>query len=231
MILLVMGGEIRDFGLFRRRIEEAGLILAADSGARHILRAGARPAQVYSDKDSLSEEEIQKLENNGCQLILSPAEKNDTDGSYVLKEALSRGFTDIRIWGALGGRPDHSYGNLMLLQLALQGPYRLAYGPEDEDLPDVVIEDGGLRIFLAKRGRWIEGRKGDYLSLFALSPEVTGFRQEGLKYQPEGDRFVSEFPLGISNEFTGDRARLDWEKGVLLCMRVERGFSPVKNKD
>ena len=109
----------------------------------------------------------------------------------------------------------------MLLQLALQPEYRQAYGPGPEDLPDVTIEDKGMRIFLAKRGRWIEGKKGEYLSVFALTPEVTGFVQDGLKYQPAGGRYVSDFPLGVSNEFIQDRARLDWEKGVLLCMQIE----------
>jgi thiamine pyrophosphokinase len=95
-------------------------------------------------------------------------------------------------------------------------------GASSDDAPDVVIEDGGVRIFLAKRGQWIEGKIGSYLSIFALSPEVTGFTQSGLKYQPVGGRFVSSFPLGISNEFIEEKACLNWEKGVIMCMQVDK---------
>ena len=217
---MVLGGKITDPALFRERLAQAGLVLAADSGARHVLQAGAYPAEVYGDMDSLATDEMRSLVNNGCRLVASPAEKDDTDGALVLREALGRGFGDIRIWGALGGRPDHAYANMMLLQLALQPEYRQIYGKAEDDLPEAVIEDGGIRVFLAKRGQWIEGEAGEYLSLFALTPEVTGFTQEGLKYQPADGRFTSAFPLGVSNEFTGNRARLDWDEGILLCMQV-----------
>ena len=241
--LLVLGGEIRDAALFRRRLDEAGQVLAADSGAGHLLRCGVMPEQVYGDMDSLTAEEIRQLEEGGCRFVVSPAEKNDTDGGIVLKEALRRGYGDIRIWGALGGRPDHAYANLMLLQLpqmalapaaAPESAVGLAASvetravadaapePAPATAPKVTIEDGGLRIFLPRRGEWIEGKAGDGLSLFALTPEVTGFKQTGLKYQPEGGRFVSGFPLGVSNEFIQGRVLLDWDAGTLLCMVVEK---------
>ena len=219
--LLVLGGEIRDTVLFQRRLEAAEQVFVADSGARHLQRLGIMPEQVYGDLDSLSPEEVRRFENGGCRFTVCAAEKNDTDGGIVLREALGQGYRDIRIWGALGGRPDHSYANLMLLQFVFLPECRPLFGRTDDELPDIVIEDGGVRIFLAKRCRWIEGRPGEYLSLFALTPEVTGFTQAGLKYQPAGDRYVSAFPLGVSNEFVHDKVWLDWRVGVLLCMHID----------
>jgi len=219
--LLVLGGEIRDDDLFRERVGEVDLILAADSGARHLLRIGVMPEQIYGDMDSLSVDEIRQFENNGCLFVVCPAEKDDTDGCIVLREALSRGFKDIRIWGALGGRPDHSYANLMLLQFILQPDFNEFYNTGETSLPDIVIEDKGYRIFLAKQGQRIEGKAGDFLSFFALTPEVTGFEQKGLKYQPPGGRFVSSFPLGVSNEFMEDNVWINWQTGLLLCMQID----------
>ena len=220
--LLVLGGEIKDAGLFQLRLKEADTVIAADSGARHLLRLDFIPEQVFGDMDSLTGDETTRLERGGCRLTVSPVEKNDTDGSFVIKEALSRGYGRIRIWGALGDWPDHSYANIMLLQLALEPEYGEAYGPGAEGLPEVVIEDRGVKIFLPRRRQWIYGKIGEYISLFALTPEVTGFAQEGLKYQPAGGRFISGFPLGVSNELTADKARLDWDEGVLLCMQADR---------
>jgi thiamine pyrophosphokinase len=218
---LVFGGEIKDPVLFRRRLEEADLVLAADSGAGHALRAGIFPSLVYGDMDSLTAGEISLLEEGGCRFIVSPEEKDDTDGAIAFKEALNMGFKDIRIWGALGGRPDHSYANIMLLQLALAPAYQGGGLPQDGKNADVVIEDGGVRVFLPKRGQWIEGKTGSYLSIFALTPEVTGFTQTGLKYQPAGGRYVNHFPLGISNEFIKEKVYLNWENGIIMCMQID----------
>jgi len=217
--LLVLGGAIRDKALFRRRLDQAELLLAADSGARHLLDLGIMPEWVYGDMDSLSPEEVRRLEAGGCRFAACPAEKDDTDSAIVLKEALARGYRDIRIWGGLGVRPDHSYANIVLLQYALRPEYRLG-GDTDGESPDVVMEDGDMRIFLGKRGARIDGRRGDYLSLFALTPVVTGFTHQGLKYQPADGRFASAYPLGTSNEFMEDRVRIDWDEGVLLCMHI-----------
>ena len=257
--LLVLGGEIKDYLLFAQRLAEADLVLAADSGARHLRCVGVLPQVIYGDLDSLSQEEIIEFKEKGCRFVTHQAEKDDTDGALVLREALRRGYMDIRIWGAMGGRPDHAYANLMLLQLMYQKGYREVYGcraaygcaadvvpgcaadvvlgcAADVEpgraagaapgsaicaLPNVSIEDGGIRISLAKRRQWIEGKAGDVLSLFALTPEVTGFKQTGLKYQPEGGLFVSSFPLGVSNVFMQDRVWMDWDRGLLLCMHIE----------
>ncbi|MCL2166859.1 MAG: thiamine diphosphokinase [Clostridiales bacterium] len=218
--LLVLGGDIRDDSLFRQRLTEADRVLVADSGARHLVRLGKAPDVVYGDFDSLTPEELRLLEEGGCRFVRSPAEKNDTDGGIVLREALKQGFRDIRIWGALGGRPDHSFANITLLQFVFLPECRELGIREEEDLPDIVIEDKGYSIFLAKKKQWIEGRKGDFVSFFALSSEVSGFKQQGLKYQPAGDRYVSAFPLGVSNELTRERAWIDWREGVLLCMHI-----------
>lgn len=237
--LLVLGGEIKDTAMFRQRVKEAAQIFAADSGARHMRRAGILPDVIYGDLDSLSPEELRYFEDAGCRFVVSPAEKNDTDGILVLKEALRAGYKDVRIWGALGGRADHSYANIMLLQYPLLPEYREmqdARGAREKtqdargfskeetqpELPDVVIEDRGMRIFLGKPGQWLEGKPGDYLSLFALSQEVKGFQHIGLKYQPEGGRFISGFPLGISNEFMQEKVWIHWREGTLLCMQVDR---------
>ncbi|MDR1193837.1 MAG: thiamine diphosphokinase [Peptococcaceae bacterium] len=252
--VLVLGGKIEDKAMFRQRALTAGAVLAADSGAGHLLALGLMPHQVIGDMDSLSAEQLAALTAGGCHLIRVPAAKDDTDGSLALKAALRAGYGDIRIWGGLGGRPDHSYANIQLLHLALAPKYLAIYrqkgggwavgsgGPPEagySDLdaeagerdagdgesrlgPAVCLEDGGTRIFLPRRGQRIRGKKGDYLSFFALTPTVEGFAQRGLKYQPREGRYVSDSPFGISNEFLTDEVWVSWRAGRLLCMHIAR---------
>ncbi len=210
--VLVMGGTIRHKKAFAAAVEGAALVLAADSGARHFAELSRLPDAVIGDLDSLDPAAAEGLRRRGCKLVRVKPEKNDTDGSLVLKEALKQGYKNIEVWGALGGRPDHSYANIALLQLGELGGSQ------------VRLRDGDYCIFLPRKGERIKGAPGDYVSLFALTDIVTGFTNEGLKYQPAGGRYVRSFPLGISNELAGSEARIDWAEGQLLCMVISRDF-------
>ena len=57
------------------------------------------------DFDSVSEEERLQLKH---ELNIKPvkAEKDDTDLALGVEEAVNRGFTEIHIYGATGGRLD-----------------------------------------------------------------------------------------------------------------------------
>ncbi len=208
--VLVMGGAIRYRQAFAEAWEGAELVLAADSGARHFEGLRRLPDAIMGDLDSLGVQEARRWQEKGCRLTRVNPEKNDTDGSLILKEALKRGYGQIQVWGALGGRPDHSYANIALLRLGELGASR------------VELMDGDYRVFLPRKKEKITGKPGDYVSLFALTDLVTGFTNKGLKYQPAGGRYTSSFPLGVSNELLGHEAEIDWESGQLLCMVVSR---------
>jgi thiamine pyrophosphokinase len=209
--VLVLGGQIRDRQAFIKAVMEADYVLAADSGAHHLASTGRIPDVIMGDLDSIDPVQLTFMEAAGCRIHRYPVEKDDTDSCLSLKEAAAMGFESIEIWGALGSRIDHTFANLMLLQL-----------PEIRKGQHVVIRDGGLSVFLPEPGETITGRPGDYVSLFALGSPVCGFRNRGLKYQPPGDRYDMNYPLGISNELTGTEAWINWDQGVLLCMLLDR---------
>lgn len=209
--VLVLGGQIQDPSAFLDSVKTADYILAADSGARHLLALGQIPHGIMGDLDSIGTQQLQKLQEAGCRVHRYPAEKDETDSCLVLKEAAMMGFENIQIWGALGNRIDHTFANIMLLLLTDIGPQQ-----------SVVLKDGGLAVFLPKHGQTLTGQSGDYVSLFALGEPVRGFRNRGLKYQPPGDRYDMNFPLGISNELVDTEAWIDWDEGILLCMMLNR---------
>ena len=51
------------------------------------------------------------------EIIELPTVKDDTDSIYSIKEAIARGYKDILIVGAIGGRFDHSLVNAYALML------------------------------------------------------------------------------------------------------------------
>jgi len=209
--ILVMGGPVNEPQALARAVRGADYVLAADSGARHLLALGLLPQGVMGDLDSIEPGQLQKLQEAGCRIHAYPAEKDETDSCLVLKQALSMGYEDIEVWGALGGRIDHSFANIMLL-----------LSPEIGAQQHVRIMDGGLTVFLPSHGQKLTGHPGDFVSLFALGAAVCGFKNRGLKYQPPGDRYEMGFPLGISNELVDSEAWIDWDEGILLCMILDR---------
>lgn len=209
--LLVLGGEIRDDQAFLQACLEADHILAADGGVIHLQRVGQRPEVLMGDMDSIPEALLREMDPDHCEILRFPSEKDETDGALVLKEALRRNYENIEIWGALGGRMDHSWVNVMLLKKAR------AWTHNQKTPPRIRLRDKGLSVFLPVSGERLQGHKGDLLSLFALSEIVEGFYGEGLKYQPPEGRFRMEEPNGISNVWTSDQVILKWESGCLLC--------------
>jgi thiamine pyrophosphokinase len=95
-----------------RLLEAAGrsaLLIGVDGGARTLLSYGLIPTVVTGDGDSLTEAEREALAAAGSLLVPTP-DQDYTDLDKALNYAIEeRGATAITIFGATGGRLDHSY--------------------------------------------------------------------------------------------------------------------------
>ena len=62
-----------------------------------------------------------------------------------------------------------------------------------------------------------EGMEG-YLSIFPLGQNAKGVTLKGLKYPLQDATLKNDYPLGISNEFTGEMSTVSVEDGELVCI-------------
>ena len=133
--------------------------------------------------------------------------KDDTDMLYGLKLALEMGYREFRLYGATGGRFDHTLANIQCL-LYLKNHGATGY-----------LMDGNGMILVLKNEevRFKAGMEG-YVSLFSLGKSAEGVTIKGLKYELEHAVITNDFPLGISNEFMGNEASISVERGELVCM-------------
>lgn len=104
-VAVVLNGEP-----FSRRITE-DIIICADGGY-NILPKEYTADYLVGDLDSIT------VEYKGVKTILFPAKKNQTDGELAIAKAASLKAEFIALYGAMGGRADHVYGNYSLLKLA-----------------------------------------------------------------------------------------------------------------
>lgn len=125
----------------------------------------------------------------------------------ALKEGLRRGYRDFRIYGGTGGRFDHTLANIQCLL------YLKKY-----DAVGYLVDGTGMVLVLVDET--VEFQKGleGYLSLFSLSEASVGVTIRGMKYPLDRAVVHNDFPVGISNEFTGEQAFISVEKGQLVCI-------------
>jgi thiamine pyrophosphokinase len=64
--------------------------------------------------------------------------------------------------------------------------------------------------------------------LFCLGPDAEGVTLENLHYPLTAGRLTSGFPLGVSNHFTGKKARVTVEKGSLLALWDRKNGFPSR---
>lgn len=180
-------------------------VIAVDGGYKHALAAGISPDLLIGDFDSYSGEV-----KNGTKTIKAPAMKDDTDTMLAVKYALGQGYDNFVLLGATGGRFDHQTANISVCAyIAEHGGFC-----EMRDSENMVYAIKNSCILLEKKNGWS-------VSVFAYSEKASGVTVKGLKYPLVNATLTNTFPLGVSNEFAGDTAKIEVKEGILLIVMSE----------
>ncbi len=176
-------------------------VIAADGGYRYLLERGIRVDLVMGDFDSSKRPDIQNVK-------VYPREKDETDLYIAVQEGLERGYRRFVIYGGLNGeRFDHTVGNLQIVvSLAKKGVTACLI---DKATTVTAVHNGTLVLPPELRG---------YVSVFSFSNEARGVSLRGLKYELEDHTLYNDFPLGVSNEFTGRTGCIQVKDGTLLVV-------------
>ena len=63
-----------------------------------------------------------------------------------------------------------------------------------------------------------------YVSIFSIAEKSKGIYLENLKYELNNAEMSNDFPLGVSNEFTGAEGKIKVENGMLLIVFPRKEF-------
>lgn len=172
-------------------------LLCADAGlqrAEELGFLGKLPAYYLGDYDSGEAPNAQERET-AEGLILLPSVKDMTDSEAAIDLAVSEGFDTIHVLGGLGGRLDHTMGNLGML----------AKYAEDPRIATLCFEDGQNKVFLETPGTFrIERSRFSYFGLIAYGGSVEGLTITGAKYPLKDHILTVDTTLGVSNEIASD---------------------------
>ena len=195
---VIGAGECRNLNI---KPQKSDLIIAADGGLRHLEKAGINPDIIVGDFDSLGADPI------GENVIRLKPEKDITDMDAAVSIGLEKGFTHFKIYGALGGRIDHSYANIQLIASLSQKNIKAEIFGDDSYIS--AIHNGSIKFNSDYKG---------YISVFSHSDICRGVTIEGLKYKLNDAELKNIFPLGVSNEFVGKPSRITVKDGTIIII-------------
>ncbi len=206
--VVVSGAKIENYPAASAYLRRGGdYMIYCDSGLSHAEKLDAPPDLIVGDFDSHAAPK--PGEYPGAEIITLHTEKDDTDTEHALHVALARGFTDFLLLGALGGRFDHSLGNIALLGLLFSQGCRALLVDDFSEMEIVGREPAEIPDSFP------------FFSVLPLGGPARGVFEENAKY-PLSDALLSpETSLGISNEPLPGRAARVWTReGRLLLIRV-----------
>ena len=194
---------INDYSFINLEDLSNSYIICADGGINHLNALGISPDVIIGDFDS-SEKSIEFV-----NIIEYPKEKDDTDLGLAINYAAKKGYDECIAVGCLGGRLDHTYANISLLDYALKQGVHLE-----------LIDDKS-KIFLVDSYSEINKEKYKYVSVFSFEGTVEGITLEGFKYSLNNERLDCGYPLGVSNEIIDDVGIVKLKKGKVIIMLIK----------
>lgn len=201
-IAIFSGGMIDSFQV------DFDLFIGVDRGSLFLIEQGIYPDLAIGDFDSVSEEELALVCSQSKEILQAQPEKNDTDLELAVKTAFVRyPQAQVTIFGAFGGRLDHTLANIFLPSDPEIMPYmqqirlcsaqnELSYYPQGcHEIKPVV----GM----------------DYLAFMSVSNSQLTI--EGAKYPlNESNYFLKK--VYASNEFIDEPVFLECQSGYAIVI-------------
>lgn len=203
--VIIGAGPIKDPEWIKNTLYKSDFIICADGGLNAAIKANIKPDLIIGDFDSFTEEPPED-----CQVIKLSPRKNDTDLMCAVKEAIRRGFKNFVILGAIGGRLDHTFANLSVLN------YIASNG-----LSGVLLDEKNEATIATLGTVKITGEKGATVSIFPFAAKSCLVSYDGLEYPISNTRLYSDCtqgPMGVSNILTMGEARVIIHEGPILIV-------------
>ena len=201
--IIICGSPEADCDFIRKSVCADDYVICADGGYYTASKAGITPDLFVSDFDSFNG----KIEN-GVETVKLNTHKDDTDSMHCAKLAVERGFKNILILGALGGRLDHTFANLSVLEYLCDNNITASIESESESVR--VLNSGEYSYTCLK---------GKTFSVFPFGCGETEVTYIGeVEYPAKALKLKSSLAVGISNIFKSDSVKIVIKSGKALVI-------------
>ncbi|KLV28256.1 thiamine diphosphokinase [Niallia circulans] len=185
--------------------------IGVDRGVMYLIERSLPIYAAFGDFDSISETELQAMEEKTGIIKRFKPEKDETDMELALLWAIKEGATTIRLFGATGGRLDHTIANLHLLLREALDNKKIQLEIIDKQNSVSVVQAGSYTV------KKLEEYK--YISFFPYSTKIVGLSLEGFKYPLVRRNLPASSTLCISNELIRETGTFSFDEGILMVIR------------
>lgn len=176
-------------------------VIAADAGYLYCKENNLLPDAVIGDFDSLG-----RMPDEKNVVKLNPV-KDITDMHAAVEVGIEKGYCEFVLYGAAGGRLDHTLANLQLIASLSQKGLKAEI--IDGDRVITAITDGSISFDSSYKG---------YVSVFSHTDKCEGVTIKGLKYLLDDAVLTNSFSLGVSNEFIGSESEIGIKNGTAIVI-------------
>lgn len=197
--ILIGAGDFYESNLL---IGEEDCVIAVDGGYSYAKKLGIRVDLFVGDFDSYPEEKMH------LPILKSMPEKDDTDMLLALYKGIEMGFEQFVLYGAMGGRVEHTLANIQCLKYLC------------EHKKHGVMISQKQRIEVINRSKQYPSSLKGYISVFSLTDRAV-VSLKNLKYELAFHPLTSSYPLGVDNEFIGKESTVEVHEGVVCIIISE----------
>ncbi|MEG1172541.1 thiamine diphosphokinase [Carnobacterium sp.] len=209
-VALLVGGPENMIPDFMQLENQETKWIGVDRGALRLIEKGLVPRMAVGDFDSISTDDLAVLKERIADVLISPAEKDETDTEMAVALALNELKADeVVIYGGTAGRLDHFLANLwMVLQ-----PRFIKHAAKIK----MVDCQNSLSFYLPGSYELIKEADKRYLAFVCLTP-VTKLSLVDQKYRLDEVDFL--YPTSLaSNEFIGETGHFSFTSGVIAVIQ------------
>ena len=208
LCIIISGGE---FSPLPEDIPQPSYVIACDRGYAYAERLGIVPDLIVGDFDSAPQPETD------IPIELLPTRKDDTDTMRAARRAIERGYKNIAVCCAFGGRLDHTMANIQTgAWMAERGAVVRLLGTDT----DAWIFGSGEDLQEGERREIRPARRDGWsLSVFALTDRCESVTIKGTKFECEDVTVTNAFPIGVSNVWESGEASVSVAEGILMVMQ------------
>lgn len=205
--MIIAAGPCEDLSYIKDIIKKYPdiFIICADGGVKHAKNLNIIPNIIVGDFDS-----SENIESCAEIIKLNP-QKNDTDTQHCLQIVIERGFKEIILVCATGGRIDHMLSNIFLCEQA----YYMGACLYIVDAQNVVMFHGGGKM------EFLKSELKKYFSLLPLDFMLYGVTMKGFMYPLENAVLSRKNIISISNEPIKDNISVEIQQGKALLIFSE----------
>lgn len=198
--VIISGCPDADMSFIRSCINSDDFIICADNGYNYAKQLDIVPDLVVGDFDSyngvLPETEIITLQTH----------KDDTDTAHCAKFAIEQGFGEVVLFGALGGRSDHTFANFCVLQFL-----------NENGVKGTIIDKNETVEFCSEGLYEFRNQNGKTFSVFPFSCDEAVVSYYGkCEYPADKLTLKASLAMGVSNIFRSDNVKIEVIKGKVL---------------